>query len=97
MRHPRLFYTRAARRRLQGLPAEVRLHLENHLENLALLVKASPPERLPQFLARVEEGFVTAVKGVRVLFVVDATARTLLIHRIEVLPGDRPEPAPPAP
>jgi hypothetical protein len=31
MRHARLHYTRAARTRLQALPHEVRLDLENHL------------------------------------------------------------------
>ena len=74
MRYGRLHYTRAARTRLQMLPPEVRLNLENHLENISELVRVLPPERLLQFLARGEEGFVTAVEGVRVLFVVDATA-----------------------
>ena len=97
MRHARLHYTRAARTRLQALPPEVRLDLETHLENLAVLVRESPPQRLLQLLARGEEGFVTAVKGVRVLFVVDATVRTLLIHRIEALPGDEREASPSAP
>jgi hypothetical protein len=97
MRHARLHFTRAARARLQTLPPEVRLDLENHLENLALLVRASPPQRLPQLLARGDEGFVTAVKGVRALFVVDATVRTLLIHRIEALTEDEREASPSAP
>jgi hypothetical protein len=79
----RLFYTRAASTRLQMLPAEQRLHVETHLENLALLVGTSPPERLSHLLSREEEGFVAFIKGVRVLFVVDSTARTLLIHSIE--------------
>lgn len=90
MRHPRILYTRAARRRLQALPPEVRLHVETHLENLVLLVRASPPAQLPQLLARGEEGeegFVTAVPGARVHYVIDAVARTLLIHRLEALPG----------
>jgi hypothetical protein len=97
MRYARLHYTRAARTRLQTLPPEVRLNLENHLENISELVMALPPERLLQFLARGEEGFVTAVEGVRVLFVVDATVRTLLIHRLEALPGDEREVSPAAP
>jgi len=79
----RLLYTRAARLRLQALPPEVRLHLETHMENLALLVEGIPTERLPQFLAHEEESFVTAVPGARVRFVVAPAARTLLIHRIE--------------
>jgi hypothetical protein len=68
----------------------MRLHLETHLENLALLVEATSPERLLQLLARQEEGFVTAVEGARVLFVVNAATRTLLVHRIELLPVDKP-------
>lgn len=86
-----LQYTRAAQRRLQVLPAEVRLHLETHLENLALLIEATSPERLLQLLARDEEGFVTSVQGARVHFVVNAAARTLLVHRLEMLPvNERP-------
>jgi hypothetical protein len=84
-----LQYTRAARVRLQVLPAEARLYLETHLENLALLIESVSPERLLQLLARDEEGFVTSVQGTRVHFVVNAAARTLLVHRIE-LPVDGP-------
>ncbi len=83
-----LQYTRAARVRLRGLPAEVRLHLETHLENLALLIGATSPERLLQILTRDEEGFVTLVQGARVHFVVNAAARSLLVHRIELPPLD---------
>jgi hypothetical protein len=86
MGQAQLQYTRAARKRLKALPAEVRLHLETHLENLALLIGATSPERLPQLLAREEEGFVTAMQGARVHFVVNAAARTLLVHRIELPP-----------
>jgi hypothetical protein len=86
MASEQLQYTRAARARLQALPAEVRLYLETHLENLALLVEATSPERLLQLLARNEEGFVASVQGTRVHFVVNAAARTLLVHRIELLP-----------
>ena len=85
MGHIRLLYTRAARLRLQDLPAEVRLHLETHMENLALLIERLPPERLPQLLAHEEESFVTLVPEARVRFVVAPTAHTLLIHRIEAL------------
>jgi hypothetical protein len=85
-RQDRLLYTRAARARLQALPAEVRLHLETHMANLALLVEGLAPERLPQLLAHEDESFVTAVPGARVLFVVAPTARALLVHRIEALP-----------
>ncbi|WP_224248628.1 hypothetical protein [Hyalangium gracile] len=97
MRHPRLLYTRAASRRFQVLPPELRVHLETHLENLALLVRASSPERLPRLLAREEDGFVTAVRGMRVHFVVDATARTLLIHRLEAPTPDGREATPSTP
>lgn len=85
MARRRLFYTRSARTRLQMLPVELRLHVENHLENLALLVRSQQPEDLSHLLEREEEGFITWSKGVRVLFVVDSTARTLLIHAIEAL------------
>lgn len=83
MSHERLTYTRAAKMRLQMLPAELRVHLETHLENLALLVEGIGPERLAQILAREEEGFVTDIPGVRVLFSVAPASRVLLIHRIE--------------
>jgi hypothetical protein len=83
MRHRRLLYTRAARTRLHSLPAQVRLHLETHLENLALLAQQLPPERLPLFLAREEEGFATEVEGIRVYFTVDTAAHALFIHRLE--------------
>ncbi len=82
MGYEQLQYTRAARVRLQMLPVEARLYLETHLENLALLIEAVSPERLLQLLARDEEGFVTTVHGAQVHFVVNAAARTLLVHRI---------------
>jgi hypothetical protein len=85
--HERLLYTRAARLRLQALPAEVRIHLETHMENLALLIEGMPPERLPQLLAHEEESFVTLVAGAQVRFVIAPAARALLIHRIEALPA----------
>lgn len=87
MRNPRLQYTRAARARLLRLPLEPRLYVETHLENLALLAEATSPERLASVLTRDEEGFVTQVRGVRVHFVLNAVARTLLVHRLD------PEPA----
>jgi hypothetical protein len=87
MGHIRLLYTRAARVRLQALPAEVRLHLETHMENLALLIEGLSPESHPQLLAHEEESFVTHVPGARVRFVIAPAAHTLLIHRIEVLPA----------
>jgi hypothetical protein len=86
MGNEQLQYTRAARTRLKVLPAEVRLHLETHLENLALLIGATSPEHLLQVLTRDEEGFVAAVAGARVHFVLNAAARTLLVHRIELPP-----------
>ena len=82
MRHRRLLYTRAARARLQLLPAELRLHVETHLENLALLVEATSPERLALVLTRDEDGFVTGVRGVQVHFVLHTLARTVLVHRL---------------
>lgn len=86
MGHEQLQYTRAAQRRLQMLPAEVRVHLETHLENLALLIGATSPGRLLELLARDEEGFVTSVEGAQVHFVVNAAACTVLVHRLELLP-----------
>ena len=83
MRHRRLLYTRAAKARLHRLPPLAQLEVETHLENLALLAEKLPPERLPLFLAREEEGFSTHVEGVRVHFSVSTAARALLIHRIE--------------
>jgi hypothetical protein len=64
------------------LPAEVRVHLETHLENLALLMEATP-ERLTSLLERAEDGFVTTVQGARVLLSVDTSARTLLVYGVE--------------
>ena len=81
--HGRLLYTRAARTRLRSLPPEVRLHLETHLENLALLLEGLPPERLLHLFAREDEDFVTWVSGSRVRFVVAPASRALLVHRIE--------------
>jgi hypothetical protein len=82
----RLLYTRAAKVRIDMLPVEVRVHVETHLENLALLMEAAP-ERLPTMLVRGEEGFVTTVQGVRARFTVDTSARSLLVHCIESFPG----------
>jgi hypothetical protein len=94
MRNPRLLYTRAAKARLQALPLEVRLHLETHLENLALLVESSAPEHLAAVLTRdEEEGFITQVRGMQVRFVMNAVARTLLVHHIEPQPTYAWEPA----
>jgi hypothetical protein len=86
MGREQLQYTQAAQRRLNALPAEVRLHVETHLENLALLIGATSPERLLQLLARDEEGFVTSVQGAQVHFVVHSTAHSVLVHRLELLP-----------
>lgn len=86
MSRDRLLYTRAAKVRIDMLPVEVRVHLETHLENLALLMEATP-ERLPTMLERGEDGFITTVQGVRVLFTVDTSARSLLVHRVESFPG----------
>lgn len=83
MRHRRLLYTRAAKARLHRLPVQLRLHLETHLENLSLLAERLPPERLPLFLKREEEGFATTVEGVQVHFAVSTATHALLIHRIE--------------
>jgi hypothetical protein len=85
MSRDRLLYTRAAKVRIDMLPVEVRVHLETHLENLALLTEATP-DRLPAMLERGEDGFFTAVQGVRVHLTVDTAARTILIHRIESFP-----------
>jgi hypothetical protein len=94
MRHRRLLYTRAARTRLHTLPAQVRLHLETHLENLALLAQQLPPERLSLFLTRVEEGFATEVEGIRAYFTVDTAAHALFIHRLSGEPMEAREDAP---
>jgi hypothetical protein len=82
MAHERLHYTRAAKVRLELLPAEVRVHLETHLENLALLLEATP-QLLPGIVERFEDCFVTGVQEVRALFTLDTSARTLLVHRVE--------------
>lgn len=81
----RLLYTRAARVGLDMLPVELRMHLETHLENLTLLLEATP-ERLPEMLDRLDDGFVTAVQGVRVLFTLDTSARSILVHGLESSP-----------
>ncbi|MFL5345264.1 MAG: hypothetical protein ACJ8AT_10745 [Hyalangium sp.] len=88
MRHRRLFYTRAAKARLHSLPAQVQLQLETHLENLSLLAERLPPERLPLFLTREEEGFATTAQGVRVHFAVTTATHALLIHRIDAEPRE---------
>ncbi len=86
MKNQRLLYTRAARTRLHGLSLDLRLHVETHLENLALLAAATSPERLSAVLTRTEEGFVTEVRGLRVHFVLNAVARTLLVYRLAQAP-----------
>ncbi len=78
--------------RLQSLPFDVRLHLETHLENLALLAEATSPERLSGMLERDEEGFLTSFRGVQVHFVVNAVARTMLVYRIDAPPAHAWEP-----
>lgn len=83
---PRLFFSRRAERQLQRLPGELRVHIETHLENLALLLGSAVP--LSQILARMErdeEGFVTTVEGVRLSFALDTVLRVLLVHCIEPL------------
>jgi len=65
----------------------LRLHVETHLENLALLAQATSPERLSSVLHRDEEGFVTVVVGVQVHFVLHAAGRTLLVHRLAQEPA----------
>lgn len=87
MRNQRLLYTRAARTRLHGLPHELRLHVETHLENVSLLAQATSPERLSAVLTRTEDGFITEVKGVQVHFVMNAVARTLLVYRLAYEPS----------
>lgn len=91
---PRLFFSRRAERQLQRLPGELRVHIETHLENLALLLGSAVP--LSQVLARMErdeEGFVTTVEGVRLSFALDTVLRVLLVHCIEPLAQERRGPA----
>ncbi len=77
-------YTRSARVRLEALPLEVQLHLETHLENLALLAETTSPQLLSSVLTRDgEEGFITAVSGAQARFVLNAVAGILLVYRIE--------------
>ncbi|RKH09319.1 hypothetical protein D7V97_16965 [Corallococcus sp. CA053C] len=79
----RLFYSRRAERQLQRLPGEVRLHLETHLENFALLMRSAVS--LGQVLARLErteDGFVMRVEGLEVSFALDTVLRVLLVHCI---------------
>lgn len=80
----RLFFSRRAERQLQRLSGEVRVHLETHLENLALLMgSAVPLSPVLERLERTEEGFVSTVEGVRVSFALDTFLRVLLVHSIE--------------
>lgn len=85
MSSDRLFYTRAARVRISMLPVEIRVHLDLHLENLAIVIEAMP-ERLPPMLERVEGGFATTVHGMRVLLTVDTGARSLFVHAVAPFP-----------
>ncbi|WP_163993146.1 hypothetical protein [Pyxidicoccus caerfyrddinensis] len=91
----RLFFSRRAERQLQRLPGEVRVHLETHLENLALLMGSAVP--LGQILDRMErdeEGFVTTVEGVRLSFALDTVLRVLLVHCISPVETPRAPGAP---
>lgn len=63
------------------------------MANLALLIEGLATEHLPQLLAHEDEGFVTAVAGARVRFVVAPAARALLVYRIETLPEREAAPA----
>ncbi|RKH50343.1 hypothetical protein [Corallococcus llansteffanensis] len=77
----RLFYSRRAERQLQRLPGEARLHLENHLENFALLMRSAVSlEPVLSRLKRSEDGFVMTVEGLQVSFALDTVARVLLVH-----------------
>ncbi|CAM3091779.1 hypothetical protein G4177_22650 [Corallococcus sp. ZKHCc1 1396] len=86
----RLFYSRRAERQLQRLPGEVRLHLETHLENFALLLRSAVSlEPVLSRMKRVDDGFVTTVEGLRVSFALDSVLRVLLVHCImPVEPGE---------
>ena len=80
----RLFFSRRAERQLQRLPGEVRVHVETHLENLALMLRSTLPlSQLLSRLEREEDGFVTTVEGKRVSFALDTVLRVLLVHCIE--------------
>jgi mRNA-degrading endonuclease RelE of RelBE toxin-antitoxin system len=80
----RLFFSRRAERQLQRLPGEVRVHLETHLENLALMLGSTlPVSQVLSRLEREEDGFVTQVEGIRVSFALDAVLRVLLVHGLE--------------
>ncbi|MCP3137673.1 hypothetical protein [Pyxidicoccus xibeiensis] len=87
----RLLFSRRAERQLRRLPGEVRIHLETHLENLALLMGSTVPlKHLLSRLERTEEGFVTTVEGIDVSFALDTVLRVLLVHCILPAPGAEP-------
>lgn len=86
MSRERLLYTRAAKVRIQALPAVVQMDLETHLENLALLMETSP-QLLPSVLERHEDHFVTAIQEIRVRFTVNASTGSMLVHAVDAKPG----------
>lgn len=80
----RLFYSRRAERQLQRLPGEVRLHLETHLENFALVMRSAVSlEPILSRLQRTEDGFVMTVEGLEVSFALDTALRVLLVHCVQ--------------
>lgn len=94
MRRGRIFISQAAEFRLKRLPEDMRLHIETHLENLAMVLEQDAPEVLLARLPRADEGFVATVGDAVVLFSVDTTLRALTVQRIDVQEPPRREDVP---
>lgn len=89
MRRGRIFIAQSAEFQLKRLPEDVRLHIETHLENLALVLEQDAPEALLARLPREDEGFVADVGGALIYFSVDTTLRALTVQRLEQLESRR--------
>lgn len=71
------------------LPGEARLHLETHLENLALVMRsAASMEQFLSRLERTEDGFVMRVDGLEVSLALDTALRVLLVHCVQPVVHD---------
>ncbi|MFP2926553.1 hypothetical protein ACLESO_15290 [Pyxidicoccus sp. 3LG] len=85
----RLFFSKRAERQRQRLPREVRVHVETHLENLALLLDSGMPlSRVLARLERTDDGFVSKVEGARLSLALDTATRIVLVVSVEPVSGE---------
>ena len=82
-RQPRLHFLEDAREQFRALPQEVKLYVEQHFENVALLARPSTLLALEQAMRTRGHLFEFTVGSYRTVYAVHPTTRAITVYRIE--------------